>query len=200
MKIRGMYINNRKYTKKWVYIMFVLFLGGIILGTCYSIGLRDDGDSSVVNYLNSYFHDLNSGTNNFNVLKNSLASYFKLFIVISASAFFRAGLLFISSSVILRGFILGFTTASFMKYYGIRGLLVASASVPSTVVFVPCLIIFSSVAMVFCINRHNRESKDIKNFILLSICYLTIFCAVSILDAFITTTFMKLFSSIIAVN
>lgn len=195
MKINGMYVSQKKYTKKWIYISSLLFLSGVILGTIYCICLNDSSDASVNKYLMSYFNQLTTKSDNFGVLKNSLKSYIGGFLLVFLCAFARPGLLVIHSFVVIRGFILGFTTSAFFKYFASFGLLSSISSVPSFVVFVPTIIVFSSVASSFCINRQGTKNEGLRQYIMLSICCLAIFCVVSFLDAFVTTTFMKLFSS-----
>ncbi len=200
MRIKSFFINDRQYAKKWIYIIFTLFIIGVCSGTVYSITLTQDADNSVNRYLVSYFEQLNSVTNHFEILKNSIYDYMKLFTLIFLCSFIRPGIVLIGSSVILKGFITGFTAASFIKYYGTGGLLAQAAALPSTLIFVPALTLFAASAAIFCINRHRSDKSKFRTFMTLSICCLTIFCAVSFLDAFVTTTFMKFFSSFFAVG
>jgi len=196
MKIKGFFINEKRYIKKWIFTMLIFFIIGIVSGTLYCTSLASDYDSSVSSYLSSYFEQIRNNCEYISIFKNSLFDYFKIFIIIFVSAFFRPGVILTTASVILKGFIIGFTSASFIKYFNIAGLLASLSSLPSTLIYLPSLLMLASASVVFAINRHRQEKSKLKGYIVLSICCLTIFCVASLFDTFITTTFMKIISSV----
>ena len=195
MKIKGLFISEKAQLKKWIYITLFLFIAGVTAGAGYSVLLSAESDSSVVKYLNAYFCKIAVECNYSEVLYNSLIEYTKLFIIIFLSSFVRPGIIVIEGTAVLKGIISGFTTASFIKYYGTKGIFASLSSLPSTVIYLPALLFFCAGSAVYCLNRYNREKKQTKRYIVLAICCLTTFCVASISDTYITTTFMKLISS-----
>lgn len=195
MKIRKFYFNNRRYTKKWIYILLVFFIIGICAGSVYAALLNVEFDLEINSYFYDYFNNIKLSDNRTLVLKNSLVSNIKTVVLIFLVAFLKPGILVILATVGLKGFICGFTAATFVKHYSVYGMLLTSSSIVSDFIYFPFFIYYCSKAVSFCINRQKTEKSKIKEFLMLSICCLTIFCITSFVDAFITTTFMKLTAS-----
>ena len=192
MKINSFYINEKKYMSKWIYIIFGLFCIGITIGAVYCTCLNTSSSLSVNNFLTNFFSSFNADIDKFSSFKNSAFNNLKFFIFIFLSSFVKPGVVFIGGCSILKGFISGFTIASFIKFYKAKGLLIYLCQLPSLLIFIPSFIFFCTYAIVFCINKHNTEKNKVKKFILLSFCCLTIFCITSFIDGYISTIFMKL--------
>ena len=194
MKIQKCFVNDAHYMKKWKYIMFIIFAIGICGGTIYSVFLNQEADKSLGGYLMSYFDNISTVNG---LLKNSLIDWLRLFIIIFICSFVRLGVVPIMGAVFMKGFVTGFTSACFVKYFDSAGMLASVATLPVIILYLPALIIFSSGAIIFSINRYRNDKIKFYRFLLLSFCCLTIFCVVAFADAFLTTTFMKFFAPII---
>lgn len=200
MKVKGFFIDEKSYIRRRTYIAFVIFIIGIILGAVYCVTLNAESDNDLNAYLTKYFSSIQANGNQSGILKNSLLGYIKIFVVIYLSSFVRPGIFLTASTVTLKGFTSGFTTASFIKYYGVKGMLIPSASLVSVLLYLPAMLILSASSMSCSVNRYNYEKSRLRSFNVLSICCFTIFCAASFSDAFITTTFMKLIASLFTIN
>lgn len=198
MKIQKCFLNDTLYMRKWTYIMFIIFAIGICCGVAYCIFLNSDTDNEVGGYLTSYLNSINGSVNG--LLQNSILDWLRLFIVIFVSSFVRPGVVPIMGAVTIKGFVTGFTSACFVKYFDAAGMLASVAALPAIILYLPALLIFASGAIIFSINRHRADKIKFRRFLLLSFCCLTIFCVVAFVDAFVTTTFMKIFAPIIVAS
>ncbi len=192
MKINSFYVNEKNYISKWLYIIFGLFCIGITAGAIYCTGLNTASSISINNFLTNFFSSFNTDIDKFASFKNSIFDSGKFFIIIFLSSFIKPGVFLIGGCAVLKGFISGFTIASFIKFYKVKGLLVYLCQLPSVLIFIPTFLFFSAYSMIFCINRHGNEKNNAKKYILLSFCCLAIFCITSFLDGYISTIFMKL--------
>lgn len=170
----------------------MIFCTGIVVGACYSAKTGGETDSALHEYLNGFFQGFAADQNRLSVFQNSLLRNLKLFFLLFASAFFRGGILLIGAGVFSKGFVSGFTTAAFAKYYGIRGLLIPAASMVSNLLFFPALLGFSVCGIWLAAKKQKKDKNVLRSFFLLSAICLTIFCVKSFFDGYVTTTFMKL--------
>ena len=83
MKIKGFFINEKRYIKKWVFTMLIFFIIGIFSGTIYSTSLTSNLDNSVYSYLSSYFKQIRTDCEYMSIFKNSLIDYLKFFVILS---------------------------------------------------------------------------------------------------------------------
>jgi len=196
MKITGFVRDEKRYIRKLVYICFLLFVAGIAVGAVYCAFLDDAQNSSVSRYLTQYFGGYAQNVDYITIFKGSLWGYFKSFLIVFLCSFVRPGVIGSAGVVILKGFSSGFSTASFVKLYGIKGLLITGANFLSQIIFIPTLLLFCAASIDLSINTYRGEKDARRRFNLLAICCLTIFCVAAVFDAFITTTFMKLISGI----
>jgi len=170
----------------------VLFLG-VLTGALYMA--HSETDSSLYEYLNNFFETFCADENRFSIFKNALADNLKIVIIITLCGFFKFGTAGVLAVLGIKGFVSGFTTAAFVRYYAMKGLLVPLASLVSSILFIPALVLFSTYAVVFSLKKKNKN--DIGIFLLCALLCFTIFCVVSFFDGYVTTIFMKLFRTFI---
>ena len=187
--------QNLKTEHKLIFIMLGAFITGIISGALY-MALSPD-DNSLYSYLNSFLESMSGGVDKFAVFKNSLSDNLKILLVVTICGFFKFGVLGNISCCTFKGFVTGFTTSAFLRYYGSKGLLVPLSSTFSTIIFLPIFIIFCAYSSYFSLNCKKREKKFTAFFLLFSIICFSIFCVVSFFDGYLTTTFMRLISPIL---
>ncbi len=166
---------------------FVLTLG-VILGSVYlAYSSSFDGIKS---YLDGFIHST-SEQERFSVFKNSLRGNTIEFLIVFIAGFFKFGAAVSAAAVIRRGFIIGFTVSSFVKVYGLKGLLVMSATMPVTLVIIPAFLIFSAVSVNFSVSKEKNQKNFLISYIFFGFFILTIFCIASLGEGYLTTTFMK---------
>lgn len=195
MQIKGILINKRQYIFKKTFAMLFFYLIGVICGSVYCSFLPQHQDSSLISYLSDFFVRIEDGLIYSQILKSSLLKNFGIFLVIFILSFFRFGGIGIILSVMSKGFSAGFASGLFAKYYGAKGILICLSSSCSSFLFIPVLLFFSASSAMMSSDRRNADKFEKRKYLLLSICCLTIFCVCSVLDSFLTTTFMKLIAS-----
>ena len=195
MKINGFFINEKKYLYKKILITLIIYIIGIILGAVYCTLIASQFDASLSSYLSDFFTRINAEAQYLETLKNSLFKNIRLFVIIFIFSYFKIGSVLISSTVGIKGFVAGFASGIFIKYYSFKGILLPLSSLFSNILFLPTLFLFATVSSMLSRDRKNIDLKRRKKYVLLSICCLTIFCVSSVFDCFVTTTFMKLISS-----
>lgn len=107
------------------------------------------------------------------------------------AGFFRIGILFIAGALMRKGFILGFTAASLIKFFGIKGILVTAAMLPGTLLIIPSFLFLSAVSADLSLRREKKEKKIIISYIFFTIIIMTIFCVAALSEGYLTTIFMK---------
>ena len=163
---------------------------GIIAGAAYMAASA--GENELYEYLSRCFDSFSADNNRFLIFKNSFADNIRLVIIITACSFFRLGAAGSLGCCLFKGFTSGFTTAAFVKYYGIRGLLVPISSIFSTIVFLPSLIIFCACSADFSLAGGKKDKSRLGRFLILAAICTLIFCIASFFDGYVTSTFIKL--------
>ena len=186
-----------KNTKKIMLISSTaaLFLGALAGMLYMAFSGTDDG---LYSYLSQFLTGFPAAENRCSVFKHSLADTFKIAAVLTACGFFKFGIIGTLACCAIKGFVSGFTTAAFVRYYSLRGLLVPLSSLMSTILFIPVFILFSACSASFSLKKNEKNS--VGSYLLLSLIFLTIFCVISFMDGYVTTTFMKLLKPFIVNN
>ncbi len=194
MKIKGYILNNKNYIFQKTLLMLVIYIIGISLGAIYCTLIASQFDDSLYAYLLNFFTKINDELPYLDTLKSSVLKNIRLFFILFISSYFRLGFISIMATVGIRGFVVGFSSGIFIKYYSIKGLLLCLSSLIPSLLFLPCFLFFASSSFIMCADRKMSDNIKKRKYVLLAICTLTIFCASSLLDSVITTTFMKLIS------
>ncbi len=194
MKIKGYILNNKNYIFQKTLLMLTIYIIGISAGAIYCTFIASQFDDSLYTYLLNFFTKIKDELPYLDTLKSSIFKNIRLFFILFVSSYFRLGYIPIIATVGIRGFVAGFSSGIFIKYYSIKGLLLCLSSLFSSLLFLPCFLFFASASFIMCADRRMSDNSKKRKYVLLAICTLTIFCASSLIDSFITTTFMKLIS------
>lgn len=194
MKIKGFIVNDKKYIYQKTFVMLIIYIIGIILGAIYCTLIASQSDDSLYSYLSNFFTHIKEDLPYIKTLKSSLFKNIRLFLIIYILSHFRLGSLFVMSTVGIKGFVSGFASGVFIKYYSAKGILVILSSFFANFLFIPAFLVFSAASVIMAADRKNADKTAKRNYILLAICCLTTFCISSVFDSFFTTTFMKLMS------
>ena len=115
--------------------------------------------------------------------------------IIFLMGFLRFGFIVTGAIIVRKGFIIGFTTASFIKFYGAKGMLVMLSTMPTILITIPTLLLFSAVSIKYSLNSERKSKKIIFSYIFFMIIIISIFCVASLSEGYLTTTFMSWVSS-----
>lgn len=185
-------IKKLKTGQKLIIILLTSFICGIIIGAFHMAFSAEN--TELYSYLNNFLNSITNTTDKFAIFKSSFSDNLKLLLIITLCGFFKFGFLGNIFCCSAKGFTIGFTTSSFLRYYGIRGLLIPLSSFLSTIIFLPVFIIFCAYSSYFSLKCKKNEKKITAFFLIFSLICFSIFCVVSFSDAYLTTTFMKIFS------
>ena len=189
MKIR---YDGEKGAKTGVYaVLFLMLALGTVAGCACLIKGWDSVGAEVTEYLKAVFSPEAVHESGADVFKSSFVSNLILVAIIFFSGFFRFGFLVTGAVIIRKGFITGFTTASFLRAYGAKGIIAMLSATPSMLITVPAILIFSAVSIIFSRNENKFKKNFIFSYIFFGIFMVAIFCAASFSDGFLTTTFMN---------
>lgn len=196
MKIKGFIVNDKKYIYQKTLLMLTIYMMGIVAGAVYCTLLSSQSDDSLYSYLSGFFIRIKEELPYLKTLKSSLFKNLRLFFILYILSYFRLGSVGIMSTVGIKGFVSGFASGAFIKYYGMKGLLLSLSPLFSNFLFIPSFLVLSSASFIMASERKNSDKTKKRKYVLLAICCLTIFCVSSVLDSFLTTTFMKLISAL----
>lgn len=174
-----------------IIMSFFVLTAGIIIGSVYLMHVASDSDAMLGNYLNSFFVTGANGINKSAAFKNALRENAVYFLIIFIAGFFRIGILFVALALLRKGFILGFTSAALMKFYGIKGAVTAAAMLPGIIFIVPAFLFFATASADLSLRKEKNTKKIIFSYIFFSLIIMTIFCAASLSDGYLTTIFIK---------
>lgn len=126
MKLMDKLINNIKFDKKYVFFSLILVILGVITGSIFIVILNSTDKNLVIEYISSFIDNIkNNSINNVDILKNTLITNYIIIFIITIIGF--SCFLFPVNILILfyKAFILGFSLASFILTYGIKGTLLS---------------------------------------------------------------------------
>ena len=193
MRLNETMDTNGRNTGMYAVVIFLLIMG-VTAGSVYLAKHSADMGEGIKNYIGSFFSSFAETKNNMTVFKNSLTSNLISIGIIFVMGFFRFGCIATGAIIVRKGFIMGFTAASFFKFYGFQGMLIMLSTMPTVFITIPALLFFSAVSVKFSLNPDKKQKKLIFSYIFLLILMISIFCVASLSEGFLTTTFMSLMS------
>lgn len=180
--------NKLKNNELFCIAAFFVLVTGVILGSVYLTKAAINSGEGIRSYLEG-FVSTGAETDKFMVFKKAVKENAISLAVVFVAGFFRLGIVFTAAAVIRRGFIMGFTTASFIKYYGAKGLLAMAATMPSVLLVMPAFLIFAAVSASFSMTDNKKNSLGF--YILFTVFILAVFCAAALSEGYLTTSFMQ---------
>lgn len=185
-----------------LFVICILFLG-VILGSIYAniIGLNDK--NLVIDKIHVFVDNINSNSlNTFLVFKNSIGINFSYLIIIWFLGMSIIGILLNIILLFLKGFIFGFSIASFIIAYGIKGILISFIYLIFgqllNIIFIVILSIYSILFSIKLIkNILNKDMNQkiftfIKNYLIILIICVFIALVSSVSETFILPALIKL--------
>lgn len=181
--------HNLKNNDFFCIAAFFALVTGVIAGSVYLTKTALNSGEGIRTYLES-FVSTGAQTDKFLVFKKAASESLITLAAVFAAGFFKFGVVFTAAAVIRRGFIMGFTTASFIKYYGAKGLLAMTATMPSVLLSLPAFLIFAAVSAGFSMTENKKSMLGF--YILFSFLIFAVFLVSALSEGYITTSFMGL--------
>lgn len=172
-------------------VIMLLLIGGIAVGSVYLAGGSPEIYDGIKKYITEFFASFTENKNNLAIFKNSFIHSMTEVAIIFVMGFFRLGCIGTGVILIRRGFVTGFAAASFFKLYGLKGALVMLASMPTIIITIPALMIYSFISIRFSLEKNKKQKKIIFFYIFFLFLIVSIFCIASLAEGFLTTTFMS---------
>lgn len=184
-----------EFSRRDINILLVLSIlvlaAGTALGSIYLMKSDAMTDAGFESYLNAYISQAQNGINKAEAMKKAFGRNIPYLIMIFISGFFRAGLLLAGYAIAKKGFIIGFTSAACIKFFGAGGVFVTVAMLPGILFMIPSFLIFSSISTDLALNPGKRKKNFMIFYIFLTLITLTIFCVAAVCEGYLTTIFMK---------
>ncbi len=199
------YLNRNKWQ---ILIVFASLFAGIIIGSFFSVRMSVDKSDATATYIQNFIsaYGLQS-VNKGEIFKFSLYNNIKLVVFLWFSGLWVGLLPFGLVQVGLKGYKIGFSTAIFVKIFGIRGVLFAFLSVlPQILFMLPTVIVYSVFNINFAFTLRNirfqRTSGNIKNQLYIkNLIFLVVAVLIAIIaglvDAYIVPPILKPICSLI---
>lgn len=178
--------NNLTHSRIFFILSFSVLVIGVVFGSVY-LAHTAAVNGGIHEYLENFISSA-AETDRFLIFKNAFRSNLISLAVIFAAGFFKFGIALTAASVIRRGFIMGFTTASFIKYYGAKGFLAMSATMPSALIMLAALLFFAAVSAGFSLSANKRSLAGI--YVFSALFTLAVFAAAALCEGYLTTSFM----------
>lgn len=190
MRINGTINEDKKGSALYVAVIFLLMLG-TAAGSVYLAKNSTNMGDSIKEYFSSFFSAFSEQKNSAAVFRNALRTNILSALIIFVMGFFRLGCIGTGAVIVRKGFITGFTAASFLECYGARGMMVMLASMPSAIISIPIMLIFSVVSVRFAMNEGKKSKKLLISYIFFLFFVISIFCVAALAEGYLTTIFME---------
>ncbi|MCD2345148.1 stage II sporulation protein M [Clostridium guangxiense] len=155
-------VNTHLKENFLLYILSALCIGiGFVIGVYIVKYMTTSDKSNLISYLADFIKGKNGNSENskmilFQAIKNNIP----LILVVWFLGLTMIGIPIILIIDVLKGFTIGFTVAFFISGFGIKGIGMAMLGViPQNIIYIPCIIFLSVIAMEFSIKLIKDNSK-----------------------------------------
>ena len=176
-------------------LAFIVLTAGIVIGSVMLMKVGADGSEGLKNYLNAFIQNSQQEIDKTAIFQSALKENIIYLLIIFFSGFFRIGVVFIAAALIRKGFIMGFTAAALVRFFGWKGILVTASMLPGILLIIPAFLIFSALSADFALSGVKKEKQYILCFLFFAIITVIIFCAAAFAEGWLTTAFMKWLSA-----
>ncbi|MCH5186678.1 MAG: stage II sporulation protein M [Oscillospiraceae bacterium] len=177
---RGLLKNN---SEKIAALFAAVMIVSVLVGSFAAVFLDGEQNTDIYRYLTGFFSSYGNNIDKAAVCRRSVGMNMRIFIPVTISGFFIFGNLAAAACMAVKGFIWGFCGGLYVKYYGVKGILLSLASLPS------CIIVVFSVMLFSVIASELRKERDRKNsfirYMIISLMLLLTFSTAALVDAFV---------------
>lgn len=177
------------YVSKMIIIPAMILLAAVIFGSINAGCISDVESKNLSAYLAGFFEQIPKSDKT--LLFSSLKKNFTVWFLFSISGAVLPAFLVNVATLLERGFVIGYTSASFCRIYGIKGVLACLSLLPEMVIFVPILVVFSSISLKMSFLSHENKKVFLRKYLFFVFFFLSVFCVVSVFQTFATTIFMS---------
>lgn len=199
-------LNEIKFDKRYVFFCAILAILGIVTGSIFIIILNNADKELIIEYIETFIQSIiNNNINYVELLKNTLINNYLPIMIITIFgltyflSFFNILILFYKS------FVIGFSIASFILVYNLKGLLIGLIYIfPHLVINISLLVIFTAFTLKLSIKTINcvlkKKQTDMRHFLKKYICtFLAIFFLITITTLYESLILPRLLNLIIKI-
>ena len=182
-------INNKKGALGIFFIILLFFFVlGVVSGTIFFI--KSPNPDAIVSYFKEVCKSLSQNQNKIEIIKSVAIENTLIGVIVILCAFFKLGVVIPPFVSLYKGFITGFSVATAISTYNIRGVALMSTVALDTALVSLSLILCGALSMLVSVTG----DKKIKKFLIFfGIFLISIFCVAGLMRGGLTTTFMKFF-------
>jgi stage II sporulation protein M len=209
-KIReSLYIHLKNNINRY-FLLFMIFIIGVSAGAFTVNGLSTLQRDELIQYLKGFIHIMDKQSVNSNeLLMISLQENTKIIVLLWLLGVTIIGIPFIFLLILVRGFILGFSSGFIIKAMGFKGMLFGLLALfPKEIIMIPCIIALGVNGINFSLNI--IKSKSIKQVLKqnlrmdfigysLSTIFFSIFILIgTLVETYIIPVFIRIITPVIA--
>ena len=177
---------------KYTIIALILFTAAIICGGVGVGMLAGEDLETLTNYMQGFFDSVPKVSAG--LALSSMKKYVLLWTIVFVSGFIMPGFILNAYTVAERGYVIGYTIGGFVRVYGAKGIFACCSLLPELLFYIPVFILFSSISLKMSFFKKDNKKIFLRKYVLTSFIFLSVFCVISFLQTFLTTTFMSLIS------
>lgn len=185
-----------------LFVFFIILLG-IISGAIFLVTLNETDKELVVNQITNFMTNINDNNiNNLMAFKNSIIENIIYIIIIWIFGMSIIGIIFNIFIIYLKGFILGFTLASFFFIYKYKGILAGLIYIfPTNIINIIVTMIIGVYSIILTIllwkvifmkDRSNSIGKFLKKYLLVLLICIVLISISSLCESYLVPSLFKL--------
>lgn len=196
-----------KYDKKIMTLLNIIAIIGIITGSIFMVIINKDDKQLVLNSIKDFFDNLiNNKFDYISTLKNTMISNFLFSFIIWIIGISVIGVVIVIFIIFYKCFTLGFTIASIIYTYSLKGTILALLYIfPHMIINILILLYLSSYSIKLSIiliksilKKENLNFKSFfNNYIKVFIISLVFLIITSLYETFVSTYIMKIISNLL---
>ncbi len=160
-------------------------------GCIYLMNTSGENVNYIKDYLTSFFSGFGENIKKNQIFKNAFIQNILLAFFIFISGFFKICTPVVAFSIARKGFIMGFTSASVLRSFGIKGLIINMAYLPTIIISVPAFLFFASISVKNAYGDIEDKRKNLVLYLFIALITAVLLCISALFEAYITTSFMN---------
>lgn len=194
-------LNNIKFDKRYVLFSIILVILGIVTGSLFIVILNSTDKNLVTEYITSFIDSIsNSSFNYVDTLKNTLIINYLIIFIISIIGFTYFLIPLNILILFYKAFIIGFSLASFILTYKIKGLLLSVVYIfPHLIInilLISLLTAFTlklSINMIKCIIKKKEVNMRLyfNKYLYIVILFIIVITITSLYESFVAPFILK---------
>ncbi len=160
-------------------------------GCIYLMNTSGENVNYIKDYLTSFFDGFGENVKKNQILKNAFIQNLLLAFFIFISGFFKIGTPVVAFCIARKGFIMGFTSASVLRSFGIKGLILNMAYLPTIIISVPAFLFFASISINNSYGSIEAKKKNLLLYLFVALITSLFLFLSALFEAYITTSFMN---------